>query len=123
MCISFPFVIQMFILVIKWADRLTGGISGVDDAEDSGLAVLFSSLVRSVELVDVQRPAVVFIQVVIDLHGTQLGDCGWVKRVLRDGDHYPCAVTTFTRHQQLQNGLKDKNKLKNKYISYISVHY
>lgn len=88
----------------------TGGVSGVDDAEDSRLAVLFSSLVRSVELVNIQRPAVVFVKVVIDLHGTQLRDGGGVKRVLRDGDHHPGTVTTFTRHQQLQNALRNERK-------------
>lgn len=88
----------------------TGGVSGVDDAEDSRLAVLFSSLVRSVELVNIQCPAVVLIQVVIDLHGAQLGDGGGVKRVLRDGDHHPGTVATFTGDQQLQNALRNANQ-------------
>lgn len=109
-CTFHPTAIQMFSLVVKGTYRLTRGVSGVDDAEDSGLAVLFSDLVRSVELVDVQRPAVVLVQVVIDLHGAQLGDGSGVKRVLRDGDHHPRTVTTFTHHQELQHGLRNTNE-------------
>lgn len=100
-------ILKLFLRMNRM-DGLTGGVSGVDDAEDSGLAVLFSSLVCSVELVDIQSPAVVLVQVVIDLHCAQFSDGGRVQRVLRDGDHHPCTVSAFARHQQLQDGLRNK---------------
>lgn len=50
----------------------TRGVPGVDDAEDSGLAVLLGCLVGSLQFLRVQSPAVGFIQVVVDLHSLQL---------------------------------------------------
>ena len=83
----------------------TSGVSGVDDAEDAGIAVLSGCVDGSLELSDIQTPTLVLVQVVTDLHGTQVRQGGRVQRVLRDGDHHSCAITTLATHQQLQHGL------------------
>lgn len=52
--------------------RCTSGVSGVDDAEDTRIAVLPRGTERSPELCDVQTPTVVFVQVVIYLDSAQV---------------------------------------------------
>lgn len=88
------------------AGRPTGGVSRVDDTEDAGAAVLPGFGDSSLELWNIQTPAVVLIQVVIDLHGSQVGQGGRVQRVLGDGDQHPRPGAAFASHQQLQNGLE-----------------
>lgn len=51
--------------------RNTCGIARVDDAEDTGVAVLPGSLQRAPQLADVQAPASLLVQVVVHLDGTQ----------------------------------------------------
>lgn len=84
----------------------TGGVPRVDDAEDAGVAVLPGLGDSSLQLWDVQAPAVVLVQVVIDLHGPQVGQGGRVQRVLGDGDQHSRPGAAFSSHQQLQNGLE-----------------
>lgn len=88
----------------------TCGVPGVDDAEDSGLAVLLGCLVGSLQLLSVQSPAVGFVQVVVHLHGLQLRDGSGVERILRDGDHHACPGQALTRHQQLQDALEPEGR-------------
>ena len=88
----------------------TGGVSRVDDAQDPGVAVLSCFGQWPPEFCNVQTPTLLLIQVVIDLHGSQVGEGGRVQRVLRDGDHHPRAVATLTTHQQLQHGLESEEK-------------
>lgn len=76
----------------------TSGVSGVDDAEDTGIAVLPRCVEGLPELSHVQTPTLVFIQVVINLHGTQVCQRGGVQRVLGDGDHDTRTGRTLTAH-------------------------
>lgn len=88
------------------AARHTGGVPRVDDAENAGVAVLPGFSHGSLELWNIQTPAVVLIQVVVDLHGPQVGQGGRVQRVLGDGDHHAGSAAAFTSRQQLQNVLE-----------------
>lgn len=56
--------------------RLTGGVSRVDNTENTRVAVLPGFCDSSLELCNIQTPAVVLIQVVIDLHGPQVSQGG-----------------------------------------------
>lgn len=60
----------------------------------------------SLQLCNIQTPAVVLIQVVIDLHGPQVSQGGRVQRVLGDGDQDSGSAPALPSHQQLQNGLE-----------------
>lgn len=64
----------------------------------------------SLELRNIQTPAVVLIQVIIDLHGPQVSQRGRVQRVLGDGDEDSRSATALASHQQLQNGLEQGDK-------------
>lgn len=68
----------------------TCGVPGVDDAQHLGVAVVFGLPQGPPELVHVQGPAVLLIQVIVHLDGTELRDDRRVEGVLRDGDHHPC---------------------------------
>lgn len=83
----------------------TGGVSRVDDAEDPRVAALPGLGDGSLELRDIQAPAVVLVQVVVDLHGPQVGQGGRVQGVLGNGDQHSRSVAALSGHQQLQNGL------------------
>lgn len=84
---------------------MTCGVPGVDDAEDARVAVLPGLGDGPPELRHVQTPAVVLVQVVVDLHRAQVGQGGRVQRVLGDGYHHAGAGAAFAAHQQLQHGL------------------
>lgn len=86
--------------------RLTGGVSRVDDAQGSGVAVAPGLIQSTLQLTDVQAPALLLIQVIIDLHGAQFGQRSRVQRVLGYGDHDAGAARTLATHQQLQHGLE-----------------
>lgn len=91
-----------------WSDLcgVTGGIPGVDDAECPGGAELLGAQIRSLQLLYVQGPAAVLVQVVVDVHGVQLWEGSGVQRVLRDGDQHPRPAAALPRHQQLQDALQ-----------------
>lgn len=78
--------------------RRTGGVPGVDDAQDAGVAVLPGLGQGSLQLGHVQTPALALVQVVADLHGGQVGQGGRVQGVLGDGDHHSCALPTLATH-------------------------
>lgn len=84
---------------------VTCGVPGVDDAEDAWVAVLPGLGDGPPQLRHIQAPAVVLVQVVVDLHSGQVGQCGRVQRVLGDGYHHTGACVAFAAHQQLQHGL------------------
>ena len=100
------FKLKLILLMHRYEYYYTSGISGVDDAQDSGLAVLLGCEVSSVQFFNVQCPAVGFIQIVVNVHCLQLWDGCRVEWVLRDGNHHTCPGPAFTRHQQLQNALQ-----------------
>lgn len=80
----------------------------------------------SLELCNIQTPAVVLIQVVIDLHGPQVSQGGRVQRVLGDGDQDSCSGTALASHQQLQHGLEQGHKRSvfiRKHRQYHGLHY
>lgn len=52
--------------------RFTGRVSRVDDAEDPRIAVLPGFIQGSPELLDIQTPALVLVQVITDLHSTKV---------------------------------------------------
>ena len=52
--------------------KCTGGVSRVDDAEAAGNTVLLGFIESSPELLHIQNLAAALIQVVVDLHGTQV---------------------------------------------------
>lgn len=52
--------------------RHTCGVSGVDDAEDTGIAVLPGFSESSPELCNIQTPTIILVQVVVDLHRVQV---------------------------------------------------
>lgn len=56
--------------------RHTGGVSGIDNAEDTGIAVLPGFTDGPPELCNIQAPTIVLIQIVVDLHGTQVSQGG-----------------------------------------------
>ena len=84
----------------------TGGVPGVDDAEGAGVAVAAGLLQGALQLAEVHAPALVLVEVVVDLHGAQLGQRRRVQRVLGDGDHHARAALVLAAHQQLQHGLQ-----------------
>lgn len=96
----------------KEACLCTSGVSGVDDAQDSRLAVLLSRQVSTLQLLDVQRPAISLIQVVVDVHALELGNCCRVEWVLRDGDHHTCPGPALAGHQQLQDALETADNIR-----------
>lgn len=114
--------VHVYMLCVRWhwggsvhvlkilPARLTGGVSRVDNTENTRVAVLPGFCDSSLELCNIQTPAVVLIQVVIDLHGPQVSQGGWVQRVLGDGDQDSGSVTALASHQQLQNGLVQGDK-------------
>lgn len=87
---------------------VTSGVSGVDDAQDSGVAVRPGFIQGVLQLADVQAPALLFIQVVVDLHCSQFGQSGRVEGILGDGDHHARAGRTFAAREQFQHGLEEK---------------
>lgn len=108
------------------AARHTSGVSRVDNAENTRAAVLPGFCHGSLELCNIQTPAVVLIQVVIDLHGPQVSQGGRVQRVLGDGDQDSCSGTALARHQQLQHGLEQGHKRSvfiRKHRQYHGLHY
>lgn len=84
---------------------MTCGVSRVDDAEDAWVAVLPGLSDGTPQLCHIQAPAVVLVQVVIDLHCAQVGQGSRVQRVLGDGYHHTGACVAFAAHHQLQHGL------------------
>lgn len=92
---------QYELVIILTKLNITGGVSRVDDAQGSGAAVSPGLIQGALQLADVQTPALFFIQVIVDLHGTQFGQCSRVQRVLRYGDHDACASRTLATHKQL----------------------
>lgn len=52
--------------------RHTSGVSRVDDAQDTRIAVLLGCIECSAELFDIQTPTIVLVQVVTNLHGIQV---------------------------------------------------
>lgn len=100
------------LISLFWLVRPTGRVAWIDDADDSGVTVLLGSLVGSVELVDIQGPAVVLVQVVVDLNGLHLRDGCRVQGVLRNGDHHTAPGPALARHQHLQDALRsDENSV------------
>ncbi len=88
----------------------TCGVSGIDDAEDSGMTVPLGGKVSSLQLLSIQCPAISLIQVVVDVHCLQLCDSCRVQRVLWDGNHHACPGTAPTGYEQLQDALETKDK-------------
>lgn len=84
----------------------TCGVPGVDDAQHLGVTVLLGLPHGTPQLLHVQGPAVVLVQVIVDLHGAQLGQDGRVEGVLRDGDHHPRPRLASPRNQDLQDRLQ-----------------
>ena len=70
------------------SEAQTCGVPGVDDAQHLGVTVLFGLPYGPPELIHIQGPAVVLIQVIVHLDGVEFGDDGRVEGVLRDGDHH-----------------------------------
>lgn len=87
----------------------TCGVPGVDDAQHLGVTVLFGLLHGPPELVHIQGPAVVLIQVIVHLDGIEFGDDCWVEWVLRDGDHHACPWLATAGDQDLQDCLKQRS--------------
>lgn len=94
----------------KRGEIFTGRVPRVDDAQGSGVAVLPGLVQRALQLADVQAPALLFIKVIVDLHGAQFCQCSRVQGILRYGDHDAGAGCTFATHQQLQHGLKEQDR-------------
>lgn len=92
------------------AGRHTCGVSRVDNAENTRVAVLPGFGNSPLQLCDIQAPAVVLIQVVIYLYGPQVGQGGRVQGILGDGDQHSRSGPTLASHQQLQNGLEQGDK-------------
>lgn len=86
--------------------NLTGGVSRVDDAQGSRVAVAPGLIQGPLQLTDVQTPALLLVEVIVDLNRVQLGQSGRVQRILGDGDHDARARRTLAAHQQLQHGLQ-----------------
>lgn len=88
----------------------TGGVSRVNNTENTRVAVLPGFRDGPLQLCNIQTPAVVLVQVVVDLHGPQVSQGGRVQRVLGDGDQDPGSAPALPSHQQLQNGLEQTDK-------------
>lgn len=96
----------MLLLLLQLQQRhVTGGVPGVDDAQCSGSAVMPGFIQGPLQLADVQTPALLLIQVVVDLHCPEFGQRSRVERILRNGDHDACACCAFAARKQLQNCL------------------
>ena len=87
----------------------TSGVSRVDDAQGSGVAVAPGFIQGALQLADVHTPALFFIKVIVDLQGAQFGQRGRVQRILRYGDHDARTGRALAAHQQLQHGLKEQD--------------
>lgn len=89
--------------------KVTGGVSGVDDAQGSGVAVRAGLVQGALQLADVQTPALVFIQVIVDLHRPQFSQRRRVERILGDGDHDACTGGAIAADEQFQHGLEESH--------------
>lgn len=85
--------------------HVTGGVSRVDDAQRSGAAVAPRLIQGTLQLANVQTPALLFVQIIVDLHRPEFGQRGRVQRILRDGDHDARARRALATHEQLQHRL------------------
>lgn len=88
----------------------TCGVPGVDDTQHLGVTVVFGLPQGPPELVDVQGPAVLLVQVVVHLDGVQLRDDCRVEGVLRDGDHHPRPGLAAPGNQDLQDCLQRRSR-------------
>lgn len=79
---------------------VTGGVSRVYDAQGSGVAVCPGLIQGTLQLADVQAPALLFIQVIVDLHRSQFCQSSGVQRILGNGDHDACTGRAIAAHQQ-----------------------
>ena len=70
-------------------EHLACGVAGVDDHDGPHVALLLPLLDGPLQLLHVQGPVPLLIQVVSDLLHAVLGQRGAVERVLGDGDHHP----------------------------------
>lgn len=84
----------------------TCGIPRVDDTQHLGVTVVFSLPDSTSELIHIQGPAILFIQIIVHLDGTKLRDDCWVEGVLRDRDHHTRPWLASSGHQDLQDGLQ-----------------
>ena len=75
----------------------TSWISGVDDDDTSHLASFTRFLDRPFELLDVQSPIVIFIQVITDLFHVVFNNRSRVERILRNRNHDSGARSTDGR--------------------------
>lgn len=99
----FLFFLQL--LKLNQQRLVTCGVPRVDDAQRSGAAVAPRLIQGPLQLADVQTPALLLVQIVVDLHCPEFSQRGRVERVLRDGDHDARASRAFATHEQLQNCL------------------
>lgn len=79
---------------------VTGGVSRVYDAQGSGVAVCPGLIQGTLQLTDVQTPALLFIQVIVDLHRSQFCQSSRVQWILGNGDHDACTGRTLAAHEQ-----------------------
>lgn len=79
---------------------VTSGVSRVDDAQGPGVAVRPGLFHSTLQLADVQTPALLFIQVIVDLHRSQFCQSSRVERILGNGDHDACAGGALATHKQ-----------------------
>lgn len=86
--------------------HVTGRVSRVDDAQRSGAAVAPRLIQGTLQLANVQTPALLFVQIIVDLHRPEFGQRGRVQRILRDGDHDARACRALATHEQLQHRLR-----------------
>lgn len=87
-------------LVATNKTNVTSGVSRVDDAQGPGVAVRPGLVHGALQLADVQAPALLFIQVIVDLHRSQFCQGSRVERILGNGDHDACAGRALTTHEQ-----------------------
>jgi len=90
--------------------NITGGVSRVDDTQGPRVAVAPGFVQGPLQLADVHAPALLLVQVIVDLHGGQLGERSRVQGVLRDGDHHARTGRALAAHQQLQHGLREQHE-------------
>lgn len=86
---------------------VTGGVSRVYDAQGSGVAVCAGLIQGTLQLTDVQTPALLFIQVIVDLHSSQFSQSSRVQWILGNGDHDACTGRAIAAHEQFQHGLEE----------------
>lgn len=95
----------------RYLMHFTGGIPRIDDDDSANVEILFVTSLcdGTIQFHDIQRPIVIFVQIIAHLLHAIFDDGGRVERVLRDRNHDAgsplCHPISSNRREQFQTQL------------------